>query len=82
MNSKNVPAKGLAREDATASPGTNVLSSISKPKSSKSRLPPKAYLVSKDEISSKTAKTIKKHYDVRNKNKTIHWQNYEIGGEK
>lgn len=37
-----IPANGLAREDATASPGINVASSISIPNKSKSRVAPKA----------------------------------------
>lgn len=45
------PANGLAREDETASPGTNVSSSISIPNRSKSRLAPKANVVFKAETS-------------------------------
>lgn len=49
------PANGLAREDATASPGINVSSPTSIPRRSKSKVAPKANLVSKDDASSWTA---------------------------
>lgn len=55
IQKKNAPARGFAREDATANPGINVLSSISMPNKSKSRPEPNTYLVSKPEISSQTA---------------------------
>lgn len=51
----HVPDNILAREDATASPGINVLSSISIPNKSRSRPEPKPNLASKDETSSRTA---------------------------
>lgn len=49
------PASGLARVVATASPGINVLSSISIPNKSKSKLAPNTRFVFKDAISSRTA---------------------------
>lgn len=62
MKTKNTkqykPANGLAREDETANPGTNVFSSISIPNRSKSRLAPKANVVSKDETSFLTSANV------------------------
>lgn len=50
-----LPARALARVDATAKPGTNVLSSNSKPSRSRSRPCPKAYLLYIEDTSSCTA---------------------------
>ena len=55
----NKPANGFAREDESASPGINVLSPTLIPSKSKSRAAPNTNLLSKDEISSRTARTEK-----------------------
>ena len=55
----NKPANGVAREDETASPGISVSSSTSIPSKSKSRPAPNTKLLSKDEISSRIARTEK-----------------------
>lgn len=52
---RNVPARGLAREDSTATPGIKVFSSSSNPRRSKSSPAPNAYLLSSDSTSSLTA---------------------------